>query len=143
VDPRKFEQAIEAMERDMIASNRRKHRVPRVHGLPLMCAQASDSPRVIALLDRYNSAVRSYNALAGQMGHIIQRAIDQNALQTRPRGSLLGVIDEWLRLRLARGRSLLWDVDPLLHLLEVRMKNVYHGTNGIDELERQITKLRC
>jgi hypothetical protein len=142
MDDKKIERAIAAIEREMIASNRRKNPLPRFHGLPLMRPEATDGPEVKALLERRNSAVRSYNAVAGHMGRILQQAVNRNAPQVGPQDDLLGIVDEWLRFRAARSRSVFWVVDSVLHLLEIKMKRTYHGPNGIKDLEEQMAKLR-
>ncbi len=159
MDAVRIEKAIAALEREMIASNRRRHSLREFAGVALLHAQPRDSFPVQSLVGQYNAAARSYNALGRQMGRLVQNAINtdawemqRNLLKKAPPDLGLGpipfvmwclsVFDGWLRTHSAPTRSVFLDVEPDLHLLEVRMRRLRYGRDGLHQLEQQIAALR-
>jgi hypothetical protein len=159
VNAEKLEKAIEAMERKIMDSNLRKHPLPGFHGFPLLKPEANDKSQVKALVGQYNSAVRSYNALGGHMGHVMQGKINETALARQRQlitselpSAIHGPIPQvfwavslfmkWLLVQSAPSPSLFQDVDSVLHLLEMKMKELLRGPNGIMKLHKRIADLR-
>ena len=141
MNEKQFQHMVDKLEKEMMRTNQRRTQ-KRFEGVALLQPQPADTPEVKALIGRHNQQARSYNRLGGEMGRIIQQAIDRNVQQTRPQDDLLGVIDELLRLRLASHQSLLHDVEPQLHSLEMRMKATLHGPTGLKDLAAKISHLR-
>ena len=136
-----FDRLIARLDRQILASNRsRKGR--RFEGLRHMIPRPGDSDKVKSLKADYNHKARSYNRMGGGLRRLLQEAIDRNAPRVRPVDDLLGVIDEFLRLRTSRHQSLLRDAEPRIHRLETRMHDILHGPNGTLEISDRIEKLR-
>jgi hypothetical protein len=69
--------------------------------------------------------------------------------QTRPQDDrgpdhgILGVLDEWLRLRaLKRDKSLFRSVHSQMHILDRKMFSLSKGRDGIEDLQKRIKKSR-
>jgi hypothetical protein len=141
MNEQQLDRLVRKLDQEIIRWNQRP-RCKRFEGVALIQALPGDSVRAQSLIAEHNHKARSYNALGGEMGRAIQMAIAQSAPRVRPQDDLLGVLDELLRLRLARHQSLLHDVEPRLHSLELRMKELLHGRRGIRDLAREISESR-
>ena len=141
MNKQQFDRLVAKMDQQIMYLNRNRRAI-RFKGVDLIQVVPSDGAKTRSLIANYNQKARSYNALGGTLGRIIQSAVNQYASRLQPQDDLLGVIDELVRMRMSRHQSLLHDVEPQVYYLEKRMKDAFNGTNGIRDLGKQISDAR-
>jgi hypothetical protein len=107
----------------------------------------SDSKETRELILKYNTGVKEFNRCGETLALLWIYKMDQ--FQTRPQDDrgpdhgILGVLDEWLRLRaLKRDKSLFRSVHSQMHILDRKMFSLSKGRDGIEDLQKRIKKSR-
>lgn len=142
-----FERALKELDNQIMRNNRTR-RGSRLEGVRMIKASPSDDGRVQSLIEMHNHKARSYNGRAGELGRVMQAAVNRKVLATRPQEELcdlnawLGLLEEWLRLRRRQHVSVFQGIEPRLHALERAMEQTLNGPGGIRELRDEITRMR-
>jgi hypothetical protein len=108
----------------------------------IIIKKSNDSPEVCNLIDKYNNKVKTFNQTGEVLAYLLWQKWDD--LQPQVQDDLLGVIDEWLRLRSVNKNSSGYfrNINQKMHELENKMYKLENDKDGIITLKKQIEKLR-
>jgi len=103
--------------------------------------KSSDSPLCKKLISNYNTKIKAYNDLGETLALLIVHKWSD--LQPQAQDNLLGVIDEYLRMRTNKKKpGCFKQINQSMHLVEDKMSKLALGQNGIESLKKQIVKNR-
>lgn len=109
---------------------------------PTVNKKRNDSPELLKLIDKYNAKVKDFNLTGEVLAYLLWQKWDD--LQPTVQDDLLGVFDEWLRLRSMNRDSSEYfrNINQKMHELGNKMHKLENENDGIVALGKVIEKLR-